>query len=111
MARVFLDPGQLDAQLKLEAPAEASDGQGGVGDGWMPVADLWGRVEPLRARSREEAEADKAPVSHRVTIRYREDLCHGMRFLLRGRPLVVRGVYDPDERRRYLICDCEEARP
>lgn len=111
MAEMRLDPGRLSARLRLEARAEEDDGQGGVNGGWTTVADLWGRVEPLRATPREEAGAVIAPVSHRVTIRYRQDVRHEMRFVFCGRSLLVRAVRDPDESRRYLICDCEETRP
>jgi head-tail adaptor len=34
-----------------------------------------------------------------------------MRFVFRGRFLMVRTVRDPDESRRYLVCDCEEGAP
>jgi len=111
MGGLTLDPGRLNARLALEAPSDLSDGQGGVGDGWTEVASLWGRIEPLRAIPTEQAGAAFAPVSHRVTIRYRADVAHAMRFVRRGRSLVIRGVRDPDETRRYLICDCEETTP
>lgn len=108
MVTRVLDPGRLNARLRLETPTDADDGQGGVSEGWMAVTDLWGRVEPLRARAREEAGAAIAPISHRVTIRHREGVRHDMRFVFRGRFLMVRAMRDPDESRRYLICDCEE---
>ena len=111
MGTLFVDPGQLNARLMLEAPADLPDGQGGVSEGWTTVASLWGRVESLRAGPDEIAGAAIAPVSHRVTIRHREDVLHAMRFTYRGRALMIRGVRDPDETRRYLVCDCEETRP
>lgn len=110
MARLFLDPGQLNARLRIEMAAGISDGQGGVdeGGGWLPVADVWGQVEPVRAIPAEEAGAVVAPVRHRVTIRHRGDVQSAMRFVYRGRSLRIYGVRDPDESRRYLVCDCEE---
>jgi SPP1 family predicted phage head-tail adaptor len=74
MAAKVLDPGRLNARLRLETPADAADGQGGVSEGWITVTDLWGRVEPVARKAREEAGAAIAPVSHRVTIRHREDV-------------------------------------
>lgn len=111
MGGLTLDPGRLNTRLALQAPVELSDGQGGVGDDWTEVASLWGRIEPLRAVPIEQAGAAIAPVSHRVTIRHRADVVHAMRFVHRGRSLVIHGVRDPDESRRYLICDCEETTP
>ena len=106
----FVDPGRLSARLALEAPADAPDGQGGVTEGWTGLATLWGRIEPLRAATDESAAAATAVITHRVTIRYREDVLHAMRFTHRGRALLIRAVRDPDESRRYLLCDCEETR-
>ena len=111
MGALFVDPGRLSARLTLEAPTNLPDGQGGLIEGWEPMAELWGRVEPLRARPDESAGAAIALVTHRITIRYREDVRHAMRFIHRGRHLVIRAVRDPDETRRYLICDCEESKP
>ncbi len=111
MGAMFVDPGRLSARLVLEAPTELPDGQGGVSEGWAPVAELWGRIEPLGASPDEVAGAAIGRVSHRVTIRYREDVLHAMRFTHRGRHLVIRAARDPDETRRYLICECEETKP
>jgi len=111
MGALFVDPGRLSARLVLEDDQSVSDGQGGVVEDWQVVASLWGRIEPLRARARETAGAAAAEVTHRVTIRYREDVSHAMRFVHRGRPLLIRTVSDPDETRRYLICECEESEP
>jgi len=111
MGELFVDPGRLSARLRLEKADEVSDGQGGLVEGWSLVADVWGRVEPLRAKAGELADAATAPVSHRVTIRYRDDVDNAMRFVFRERSLTIRSLRDPDETRRYLVCDCEEARP
>ena len=111
MGALFVDPGRLRARLVLEEASGLDDGQGGVIEDWQQVASLWGRIEPLRSRPGEEAGAATAPVTHRVTIRYREDVRHAMRFVHRNRNLLIRASRDPDETRRYLVCECEESRP
>ncbi len=111
MGALIVDPGRLSARLDLETPLQTDDGQGGLSGGWELAASLWGRIEPLRGVPGEAAGASIAPVTHRVTIRYRDDVRHAMRFVHRGRALLIRAVRDPDESRRYLICDCEENRP
>lgn len=111
MAALIVDPGRMSARLYLETPPVTDDGQGGLTGDWEPVASLWGRIEPVRASPTVEAGALTAPVTHRVTIRYRDDVRHAMRFVHRGRALLIRAVRDPDESRRYLVCDCEETRP
>lgn len=110
MGALVVDPGRLSARLDLETPRETDDGQGGVTGGWELVASLWARIGPLRGIPGEAAGASIAPVTHRVTIRYRDDVRHAMRFVYRGRELLIRAVRDPDESRRYLVCDCEETK-
>ena len=111
MGALFVDPGRLSARLVLQEADGAADGQGGVSEDWQQLASVWGRIEPLRARPGEEAGAATAPVTHRITIRYREDVRHAMRFVHRNRNLMIRSSRDPDETRRYLICECEESQP
>ena len=109
MAALFVDTGRLRARLALEAPMDLPDGQGGVTEGWTLLAKLWGRIEPLRSKAGEQAGAATAPITHRVTIRYRDDVRHAMRFVYRDRTLLIRSLRDPDESRRYLVCECEES--
>ncbi|SOE17470.1 SPP1 family predicted phage head-tail adaptor [Hoeflea halophila] len=111
MGAMVVDPGRLSARLVLETSEGLDDGQGGVSESWTPVATLWGRIEPLRAAAREQAGAVLAPISHRVTIRHRDDIHHAMRFVYGSRVLEIRTLRDPDESRRYLLCDCEECWP
>jgi SPP1 family predicted phage head-tail adaptor len=111
MGALIVDPGRLSARLVLEEADGLSDGQGGVVEDWQMVASLWGRIEPLRAKAGETAGAATASVTHRITIRYRDDVRHAMRFVHRGRHLLIRTARDPDERRCYLVCECEESQP
>lgn len=111
MGALFVDPGRLSARLVLEEASGLSDGQGGVIEDWQMVASLWGRIEPQRSNAGETARTATAPVTHRVTVRYRDDVRHAMRFVHRGRHLRIRASRDPDETRRYLICDCDESQP
>jgi head-tail adaptor len=73
MAPMVLDPGRLRSRLRLEAPADAADGQGGVTRRLgqpLPISGVGS--SPCAQRPREEAGAAIAPVSHRVTIRHRD---------------------------------------
>jgi phage head-tail adaptor, putative, SPP1 family len=109
MASAFLDPGRMTARLVLETPAETPDGQGGAAVTWEAVRSLWARVEPARVAEAEEAGAATATTSHRIWVRFREDIVAGQRFRKGGRIFLVKWVRDPDETRRFLVCHCEEA--
>jgi len=105
---VFFDPGQMTARLDLEAPVATPDGQGGAALTWNVVASLWARIEPVSFQVAEEASAERGTISHRIWVRYREDIAAGQRFRKGARIFVVKLVRDPDETRRYLVCQCEE---
>lgn len=108
MPVLFFDPGQMTARLDLEAPQPAPDGQGGATAGWAVAASLWARIEPVSTRIVEEASAEAGRITHRIWLRFREDVAAGRRFRKGGRVFLVKLVRDPDETRRYLVCQCEE---
>lgn len=108
MGIITIDPGQMTARLELEMRDDVSDGQGGVLPGFAPVTALWARIEPVSIGEEERADAEVFTVTHRIWIRFRDDLAAGMRFRKGTRIFTVRAFHDPDETRRYLVCRCVE---
>ena len=108
MALVFFDPGQMTARLDLQRSVSAPDGQGGATVSQETVASLWGRIEPVSNTLTEEASQRTFTITHRIWIAYRTGLMAGMRFVRGERVFTIRAVNDPDETRRYLVCQCEE---
>ena len=103
--------GDLRHRLVLEAPNPADDGQGGQGDPWaspVTLATVWGRVEPLRGRERQHAGQIEARHSHRITIRYRDDVTTAHRVRLGTRVFNIRAMANREERDRWLMLLCEE---
>jgi SPP1 family predicted phage head-tail adaptor len=105
---VFPRIGALRHRVTLEAPIDAPDGAGGFTRSFAPVAELWARVAPTGAREDFIEQRAEQATSHVVTIRWREDVAKDMRFIHRGRRLRIQSVVDSDERRRFLVCQCEE---
>lgn len=103
--------GELRHRLTLQQPVRTADGGGGAGVVWADLADLWGSVEPLSGRETPAAERAQATVSHRIRLRYRTDVAPAMRFRLGARLFNIRSVIDEGERRRWLVCLCEEGGP
>lgn len=108
MAAITVDPGQLSARLELEMRADAGDGQGGIVPGFAPVTSLWAWLEPVSVNAQERADTDMFIMTHRIWIRFREDIAAGMRFRKGARAFAVQAIHDPDETRRYLVCRCTE---
>jgi SPP1 family predicted phage head-tail adaptor len=95
--------------VTLEAPADVTDPIGGVTRSWAPVATLWAVLEPLpRGVERAEAQRAEGAATHRLIIRWRGDVSPAMRFAAPGKIYDVTTTYDPDGRRRDLVCLVEE---
>ena len=108
MATLFIEPGRLRTELSLRAVTAIADGLGGFDEEWNEVATVFGRIEPLAADSRFGADQTLETVTHRVTLRHREDVLSGMRFCRQGRVFAIVTVHDPDETGRYLVCRVRE---
>lgn len=105
---VNLDPGLLRAEFALQEASLASDGMGGHSETWATIATVFARIEPVAVRSVFGADQNLEMVTHRITIRRRDDVRSGMRFVKSDRIFEIRTVHDPDETGRYLVCSVEE---
>jgi len=103
--------GELRARLMLEGPVETPDQAGGVLRSWTVIAFVWSDVATLNAQQRLEAEQIGQTITHRVTLRWRAGLTTKQRLRRGTQIFLIRGVQDPDDRRRRLICNCEEIKP
>ena len=97
--------------LELQSrTARVADGDGYL-DTWTTYGRVWGAVVPASASSNERATAQtqQAPITHLVTVDYRDDLRASHRLRLDGsRLLYIQGVQDDEERRYTLVLSCEE---
>ena len=100
--------GQLRSRVTLEAPDDTVDDSGALVRVWTPVADLWAKIAPQRGSEIFVAGEQETVLAHLVTIRWRPDAASPMRFLLGSRALYIRAAFDPDGRKKYLVCRCDE---
>jgi SPP1 family predicted phage head-tail adaptor len=102
------DPGWLRHRVTIEVATETGDDAGGASRSWATFATLWARIEPVSAGEKTIAAHLAGVVTHKVTLRWRDDLTASMRIGYRGRHFRIRMIHDPDEGRRYLELGCEE---
>jgi SPP1 family predicted phage head-tail adaptor len=105
---LFVDPGALRAELSLQRCDAGQDSVGGLVETWTETATVFARIEPVAAESVFGADQTLEAVTHRVTLRWRDDVASGMRFLKGNRPFHVVTVHDPDESGCYLVCRVKE---
>lgn len=106
---IFIDPGAFRSELVLERCVTGQDSSGGLTESWVEYAAVMARVEPVTATSVFGADQTLESVTHRVTLRWRENIASGMRFTKGARRFTIVTVHDPDERGRYLVCRVREA--
>lgn len=98
----------LRDQMQLQQPLETDDGSGGVSVSWISVASVWATIQLRSQREASVADHLDGIVTHRVRLRHREDVRGSWRIVLGARILRVLAVSDPDGRRRFVECLCEE---
>ncbi|WP_038036806.1 phage head closure protein [Thermopetrobacter sp. TC1] len=99
----------LNWRLTLQKPVTTDDGAGGEMMAWRDHATVYAALIPLCARDVLFAGMESGEVLWEVRLRWRDDVQAGDRFLRRdGALLLVQAVFDPDGRRRFLICRCLE---
>jgi SPP1 family predicted phage head-tail adaptor len=102
------NPGRLRLRLTLEKPTHVPDGAGGATVQWDAAAIVAADVMSVSADERPAGEGLADLVTHRIVIRHRDDVSGGDRFRLGARVFRIRGVRDPAEDGRYLVCLAEE---
>lgn len=105
------NPGLLRHRLVLEEPVESADGAGGVTRSFSPVATLWAEVTPVSAARAFEAERSGARITHRIGIRFADDITTKCRFRFGERIFRIVSLRDRDGRKRFLTIEAEEIVP
>jgi SPP1 family predicted phage head-tail adaptor len=105
------NPGLLRHRLVLEAPVESDDGAGGVTRSYVTVATLWAEVIPISAVRALEAERPGARITHRIGIRFSDDITTKHRLRDGDRIFRIVSLRDRDGRKRFLTIEAEEIVP
>jgi SPP1 family predicted phage head-tail adaptor len=100
--------GAMRLRMSLEAPLDAPDDSGSMTRSFAPIADVWAELRPVTGEARFVAERQEQAIDVLAQIRWRTDVTSEMRLVTATRMLRIRSVYDPDCRRRFLVCRCED---
>ena len=96
-------------QVALQHTTRATSATGFT-DTWATYATVWASVEPAAAARVERLVSNTltVPVSHLVTIDYRDDVVAKDRVLFGSRALFIQGWQNDEERNKTLTLACEE---
>jgi SPP1 family predicted phage head-tail adaptor len=98
-------------RLTLEVPSEVPDALGGAALSFAPLVTVWGRIEALSGAETLDGARLEGRVDCRITLRWRAGIDARMRVSAGGRRFLIRSVFDPDGRKRNLVCLCQEVMP
>lgn len=94
---------QLDRRIGLERRFEETDDSGQSVVRWLPLAEVWARVEPLGGREGFGQQQWVATGEVRFTIRWRDDVTPLHRVVCDGRAFDVVTVAEDGRRAALLI--------
>lgn len=105
----YLGSGQLNNKLSIEKLVTSYNSYGEPKEEWQTVASCV-HAQVLGRGGAEQTLADQrtAIITYEVTLRYREGVLPSMRFKWGSKTLNIDAAYDPDGRRRWLVCLCKE---
>ena len=106
----------LRSRLTLEAPVDVPDDNGGATRTFAAIDTFWAEISPAAVTSRWVDDRFAAgrmeqSITHHIRLRFRAGMTAAMRFRLGARVFFIHAIEDPDERRRFLLCRCEEIKP
>lgn len=90
--------GKLDERVTLRAPSVDRDQFGEATLEFDDVATVWAQVDGLTSREVLQAMQANVVATHRVRIRFREDVTPHWRLLWRGRTLEISSLVDRQKR-------------
>ena len=95
-------------RVTIQNKSAVSDGQGGFAESWPNGSTVWASIEPLKAYERFQAMQMQVPVTHKITMRYTDEITSASRLLYGDRVFWVKEIIDPEERQRFLIINAIE---
>ena len=98
-----LRAGLLDRRVRLERRFEETDASGQSVVRWLPLAEVWARVEPLGGREAFGAKQFVATGDVRFTIRWRDDVTPLHRVVHDGIAYDVVSVAEDGRREALLV--------
>lgn len=96
---------RLSDPLTFQRAQRPPDGMGGTLETWQDAFTDWGSVRGLGAAERIRAMQAGAESTHRIEVRYREDVRPGMRVVRYGEVYEIGAPVDRRGDGRYIAMD------
>lgn len=100
--------GDLRHRVTVQEAVKTPDGHKGFTVSWRDLFTAWASVKPLSGREYFTAHQMAAEITHRVKIRYRQEITVKMRIKHEDRVLNIESIIDLEEKHLVLEILCRE---
>lgn len=100
--------GGMRQRIRIEQPVLTADGLGGSTRSWEEVTTVWAEIVSGRGDERYAAGQLTSQATHRIRLRWRDDITSAMRVVFGTRIFAIRAVIEHDGKRRSLELIVEE---
>lgn len=98
----------LRHRLALESEQQTPDSAGGYVRSWAHVAYVWAEITPIGGKERLFVEKIQAESTHRIRMRYRDDITPKNRLVFDNRIFSIRAIQNVGEMKDVLEIAVEE---
>lgn len=98
----------LNKKVILLRPKDTEDGGGGYDTTYIPEAEVWAGVIPVTSTELRFANQQNLQVTHKIIMRYRDDIKPNWLILFKGRKLEIISILNVKENNTELNLLCTE---
>ena len=103
-----MNPGNLRNRIIIQRQITTQDSFGEQQEEWNEVDTVWASINPIAGREFFAAETVNSEITHKIRIRYRNDIKPDMRVFYNGRAFRITTVINEFERNKMLQLMCKE---
>lgn len=103
-----MNPGELRHRIIIQKQITTQDTFGEQYEEWDNITTVWANINPISGREFFAAESVNSEITHKVRLRYREDIKPDMRVSYKGRIFRVESVINEFEKDKLLQLMCRE---
>lgn len=103
-----MNPGQLRHRIIIQKQITTQDNFGEQYEEWNDITTVWANINPISGREFFAAETVNSEITHKVRLRYREDIKPDMRISYKGRIFRIESVINEFEKNKVLQLMCKE---
>jgi len=100
--------GDLRHRITFQRENKTADDYRGHTSTWDDVATVWAKVEPVSGREYYYSHQLKNAISHKITIRYRDDISAELRIVFEKRIMKIESIINLQEQERFMEIMCME---